>query len=517
MNDPMLFLEDEEDTRAATRSNYKILIVDDEPDVHEVTRLALGDIEYDGMGVEFLDAYSAAEAREILEEYPDIALILLDVVMESDHSGLEFVRHVREQKRNHFVRIVLRTGQPGQAPERKVILDYDIDDYKEKTELSAQKLFTTAISALRGYTHIMSLERNRLGLEKIVHASSSLYSMSSLEEFLSGVLQQLEALLCGGDGAFYSKSLGLVGDNQACDVAEQRIIASTGEYADARKQKLREVVEPEILKWIEAAAKKHQSFFLDRSCVLDLFGGDEDGIVYMGDCERELDEVDRDLVRTFSSNAGMALHNLYLRQELDYAQREVLFTLGEIAEFRSNETSRHVARVGKFTELLARLAGLSQEESETLLLASTMHDIGKLAIPDNVLSKPGKLDADEWQIMKTHAELGYKLLSGSKRPLLRAAAIMALSHHERWDGQGYPAGLAGEAIPLYGRLVAIADVYDALSHKRCYKQAWNENDVLKHFQQERGQHFDPHLVDLFLQHQDAFRQILIEYGDRESA
>ncbi len=191
-----------------------------------------------------------------------------------------------------------------------------------------------------------------------------------------------------------------------------------------------------------------------------------------------------------------------LNQEIIDTQRELILTLGEVCETRSHETGMHVVRVAEFSFLMAQLAGC--EDAELIKDASPMHDLGKVAIPDYILNKPGKLSDAEWEIMKTHSELGYQMLSVSQRPLLNMAAIIAHQHHEKWDGNGYPRGLAGEEIHIAGRITAIADVFDALTYERCYKPAWELERVLDLLKEERGRHFDPHLIDLFFDNADSF-------------
>ncbi|MCG8609579.1 MAG: DUF3369 domain-containing protein [Pseudomonadales bacterium] len=188
---------------ADTHKNYwKILIVDDEPEVHSITKVALSEFSYDDKDVEMISAYSGAEAKEVCQNEPDIALIYLDVVMETDTAGLEVVQYIRNELKNNFVRIILRTGQPGQAPEREVIVNYDINDYKEKTLLDSGKLFTSTYSALRAYNDIMNVERSRVmldryrsGLEKVIESTANLFELRSLQNFANGLLVQLGSLL----------------------------------------------------------------------------------------------------------------------------------------------------------------------------------------------------------------------------------------------------------------------------------------------------------------------------------
>jgi response regulator RpfG family c-di-GMP phosphodiesterase len=204
---------------------------------------------------------------------------------------------------------------------------------------------------------------------------------------------------------------------------------------------------------------------------------------------------------------------LALNQEIEATQKEVVFTMGAIGESRSKETGNHVKRVAEYSKLLALKYGLSPSEAELLKQASPMHDIGKVAIPDNILNKPAKFTPEEFEVMKNHASLGFEMLQHSDRELLRAAAIVAYEHHEKWDGSGYPRGVAGEAIHIYGRITAVADVFDALGSDRVYKKAWEDERIFTLFKEERGKHFDPHLVDLFFENIDAILAIRAQFKD----
>ncbi len=196
-----------------------------------------------------------------------------------------------------------------------------------------------------------------------------------------------------------------------------------------------------------------------------------------------------------------------LHEELERTQEEMILRIGEMGEARSQETAQHVRRVAKYSELLGRYYGLDDAEIKRLTVASPMHDIGKVAIPDAILKKPGKLTDEEWEIMKTHAEIGYRLFKDSDKPLMQAAAIIAHEHHEKYDGSGYPRGLKGEEIHIFGRITALADVFDALGSNRYYKKAWSDEEIFAYIRQERGKHFDPKLVDILFEHLDEFLEI----------
>jgi response regulator RpfG family c-di-GMP phosphodiesterase len=196
--------------------------------------------------------------------------------------------------------------------------------------------------------------------------------------------------------------------------------------------------------------------------------------------------------------------SIELYREIEDTQKEVVFTLGMIAEERCNETSTHVKRVAEYSLILSRLAGLSEKEAHEVKYASPMHDIGKIGIPDAILKKSGKLTEEEFETMRSHATIGYEILKHSDKSILKSAAIIAHEHHEKYNGRGYPRGLQGEEIHIYARIVAIADVFDALGSDRIYKKAWPLEEIMNFFEKEKGEHFDPVLTNLFLSNIELF-------------
>jgi len=202
-----------------------------------------------------------------------------------------------------------------------------------------------------------------------------------------------------------------------------------------------------------------------------------------------------------------------LLMEIETTQKEIVFTLGTVGESRSRETGNHVRRVSEYSKLLALYSGVDEEDAEKLRIASPMHDIGKVATPDYILNKPAKLTSSEFEIMKGHSTCGYNILKYSSRPLLKVAAIVAYEHHEKWDGSGYPKGLKGDKIHLFGRITALADVFDALGSDRVYKKAWRDEDIFQYFRDEKAKHFDPELVDIFFKHLDEFLAIRAKFQD----
>lgn len=205
--------------------------------------------------------------------------------------------------------------------------------------------------------------------------------------------------------------------------------------------------------------------------------------------------------------------NLMLSRVVIDTQKETLFALGEIIESRSKETAHHIRRVAEYSRLLAQFYGMSEREQQQIVHASPMHDAGKIAVPDSILNKPGKLTDEEFGTMQNHTRLGWEMLKSSSLEIMQHAATIAYQHHEKWNGKGYPNGLQGEQIAIFSRMVAVADVFDALGSDRCYKKAWPLDKVFGLLKSERGEHFDPLLIDLFFQHAGAFLTIRERYPD----
>ena len=208
---------------------------------------------------------------------------------------------------------------------------------------------------------------------------------------------------------------------------------------------------------------------------------------------------------------------IQLNKDIKDTQKEIIFTMGTIGESRSKETGFHVKRVAEYTKLLALHSGMHEYEAELLKQASPMHDIGKIGIPDAILNKPGRLSDEERKVMNTHAQLGFEMLSHSDKELLQMAAIVAYQHHEKWNGSGYPNALKGEEIHIYGRISAIADVFDALGSDRVYKKAWDDERIFKMFKEESGKQFDPTLIDIFLQHKKEFLEVRDKFKEKGTA
>lgn len=290
-------------------------------------------------------------------------------------------------------------------------------------------------------------------------------------------------------------------------------LAATGSYVDLYSEcafeKLPELVAERCQQVLESRQTTH---FGD---AFVLYSHDEQGVdnlLYVN-LNKQLSELDRQLLEIYMQNIGLTFENLNLLLDVRETSKELVYNLANAVEARSKETGAHVQRVSLISEKLAQLYGLSDFEVNLIKHASPLHDVGKVAIPDSILHKPGKLDAQEWEIMKKHVEYGVNILSKSKRRLFAIAKEIAGTHHEKWDGSGYPMGLKGESIPISGRITGLADVFDALGAKRSYKEPWSDEQIRQEIEAQKGKHFDPRLVDLLFENWQAFIDIRIQHPD----
>jgi signal transduction histidine kinase/CheY-like chemotaxis protein len=365
---------------------WKVAVIDDEPAVHDGTRFALSDYRLNGQGLEILSAYSAAEGRDLMRKHPDVAVVLLDVIMETDTAGLSLVEFIRKDLKNETVRIILRTGQPGQAPERRVIVDYDINDYKAKTELTADKLFTALTAALRSYQQLQRMVETRRGLEIIIEAASALFDFKSMQRLAEGVLTQIASLLnvdCAG----------ILVLREAQNTHETfSVLAGSGCYSRFIGSDVSQILERDLRQLVEEAfARRHHEFSSRRSVLyIKTLSGRE--VVVVLEAARHLSNTDRALVEIFCSRLSIAFDNVILYEQLQRANTRLEDRVAARTQDLTNANRRLTAQ-------WARLRQANSFKSE--ILGTVAHDLknplgvilGRTEILKEMIASVGALDA----------------------------------------------------------------------------------------------------------------------------
>lgn len=494
---------------------WNILVVDDDHYVHVLIKEMLKDFRFEGKSFKVLSAHTCIEALDIITNRRDIALVLLDIFMEEDDSGLKLTKYIREVIGNSATRIVLMTNRGNSQLKEDAILNYDINGYGDKTDLFPGKFYAVIISALRSYRDILHINNNKKIMEQVVKSSSRLFKADSLENFITSTLCSLSSIInlckegdkCNTDGLAALRFF---------DEKAFRIISGFGKYADSKGKKIMDTISEEDFQLVRQAYGEKDHIITESTYTSYYHSSSEaEGIVFL-EIKEGLNHIDRELLSIFNKNILAAFESLCLNKEIEKTQKEILYLLGEVTEARSEETGNHVKRVSEYCRILAEKYGLSKRETMLITMAAPIHDIGKVAIPDKILMKPGKLTPEEFDIVKTHTTIGYNILKNSNRDILKSAAIIAHQHHERYNGKGYPRGLKGEEIHIFGRIAAVADVFDALGSPRVYKKPWVIEDILNYFRQEKGKHFDPVLVDILFDNLDEFLEIKEKYRDEAS-
>ncbi len=490
---------------------WHVLIVDDDKDVHLSTKLIMSGFQFENKAIKFHSAYSGQQARALLQKSQKFSLILLDVVMESDSAGLDLARFIRQQTHNSYSRIILRTGQPGIAPEHSVIRDFDIDGYKSKTELRRADLETTFYTSLRAYRDICLLQQHRKVLKQVISSITNVSEFSNLQKFAEAVLEQLKLVLNITNTKMFVNIEAGIGISKMD--RHLKIFSRQGSKVEVITRGDIDELSDTYKQLFSKALDCKESFQFNNYYVYYHKSENKHDTVFAFRASEAIDYQGIEMINLYLKNVMLSYENLLLNHSLKETQELSISLMGGAMESRSKETGAHVIRVGLFAKTLAQLNGESSTYCESIRLAAQLHDVGKVGIPDNVLNKPGKLDSAEWEIMKTHSQKGWEILNGNPNSTFQMAANLALDHHERWDGNGYPNGKATDEISLEGRITALADVFDALCSSRCYKDSWSIEDAKAEIIRCSGSQFDPNLVDVFETHFDQFEEILKTHPD----
>lgn len=484
MTDHYLFADEPVIAQEGLNERWKILIVDDEPEVHAVTRLALSDFKFLGRGLEFYSAESGEEGCKLMREHPDAAIILLDVVMETDDAGLKVARYIREDLDNHFTRIILRTGQPGQAPERTVIINYDINDYKSKTELTAQKLFTAVMSSLRSYRDIMSIEHSRRGLEKILHSSADLFSEQSMDTFLDGIVQQLSWLIGGVRQVLYAEI------DPERNAEQFMVRAAFGDEADnLLGRPVKAALPIEALRELKAVVASGKGFYSDTTALIfcPSHTRQTGGLLCLTGIARPLSDAERDLLRLFSEQVQVALSNVLREHDCQQFVGELVERVLHLEHHQLLEEGKAQHPAGRVALILADALAVDGKQQEQLALAATlMAIIGRVAEPTLATdSNAGRIYYQRLTRL-THGLKNRGNYAGVI-PLLQAACA---SRYERYDAKGIPGEVAAEQLPIAQQILTLlAIVYAELAASK------QPAATLKQLSAEPEGRFSPQLMD----------------------
>ncbi|WP_426416627.1 HD domain-containing phosphohydrolase [Aestuariirhabdus sp. LZHN29] len=477
---------------------WRVLVVDDDPAIHQVTRMVLGNLKVENRRIELLSAHSGHEARALLKDEPNIAMAFIDVVMETEHAGLDLVRWIREELKNQSIRLILRTGQAGQAPEERVVREYDINGYKEKTDFVANKMISTLYAGIRGYRDITTIQKSLTGLRRLIEASNDMLKIRQLKAFGSAALDNLLTLMELDASALYIA-------HTAADVySENRdlVIACTGKYVSCGNDLNSCDLSPEVRASIRHTFSTRQHTVADHYFTGYYETPHQTASVLYVEHDNYTDHLHVELLDMYTASVSLILENLTSHHEIE---QDLLYIIGGAIESRSPTAGTHTERVAMMSEFIALKLGLSEAFASVIRTAAALHDIGMVTVSESILAVPGPLSEEQRQIVQQHAAAGGELLQRGNGVIAKAGARIARHHHENWDGSGYPDGLQGEEIPIEARIVALTDRIECLSSARPYRPAWSDPDIRQHLKKQRGKEFDPQLAELAEQY---FEQLI---------
>lgn len=353
------------------------------------------------------------------------------------------------------------------------------------------------ITSLRSYRDIITIEENRQVLSKIISSSADLFSSQSSENFIEGIVQQLASLLVGSKDTAYLTSL-VVGPKpiEQYDSTELYVFTGKGDYENKKGNRLEQVITGRELISCQYAYANKTMVFEDEYLVVYCESKTKKGsLLYMLGLPRRLTKTDKDLVNIFSRNVQVAFYNVLLNRDIEDTQREIIECIADTLEANFG-SENHSKRMIKICEVLAGATGPSKKEIKTLCLAVPIHEMGKIRILDNLLRNAGGLNKEEMLKVRYQADIGFNLLKGSDRPLIKVAAMITRDHNEYWDGNGYPKGKSGEEIHIFCRIINIANAFDTMRNKGNCKEAWPLKKVMEVMAAEKGHQFDPKIVEI---------------------
>ena len=494
---------------------WQVLVFDPEGALHAIVSQAVQGETFFGRPVEVLHARDQDTCFDHFKRSDDIAMAIVPLGSESTQSEFDVAHYIRRVLRKHAARLVVNMLHSAYVPDLESLAEYDVDDCLDPQRLSVAHIRSLIQGRLRAYRGILSFDSHRSSLDQVLEAMASNQKSISVDELSDRALFQLVRLFGVESPQLFLVSKPLIFDDEgrakrwlrSTDLRQSVVYSSLGDDAPVA-----DLILDQVGLAIEAQLSMDNQ--VGYAAYNGLAGGIGESVLYVQHGGR-LNDWMRSLLEVFAQSLAVTFEKVILQDSLRNHQKELVYLLGRAVEQRSRETGAHVQRVSQCSAHLAKLVGLPEEIVTLIGLASPLHDVGKLAIPDNILNKPEALTAEEWVVMRTHATHGRDILMESRNPVMQMAARIAYSHHEKWNGSGYPLGLRGKNIPIEGRITALVDVFDALGSRRIYKAAWSREAVESELLKGKGQHFDPVLVDLFLANLPDFEAICAALPDEE--
>ncbi|WP_448204397.1 HD-GYP domain-containing protein [Azospirillum sp. sgz302134] len=485
-----------------------ILVVDPDPTLSGLARSALDGFSLNGTPVEVLTAATADDARAALYAHPNTAVVLLEPVLGGEPaSGLALIETIRKEMGNSRVRIIVCTAHPDRVPEDEVVETHDVSDYRAKDSLTPRALRTAVIARLRAFIGLQAQAAGRKGLARMLVATTGLLEMRTPDVLFPNILPRVVGLLGIGQHAL----LCIQGDTLPRD-RKIRVRASTGRFAKWKDVDVAEIGEPRVAAALERLSPSSETIVEPDFCALRLRAhGGIIGMIYVEGHNNDGTAREWQLLELFRNKCSIAFENALLFEELNTAQKATVLAMGSLAEYKDNAAAGHLQRVERLVGDIARELHaqghfrdeLDEELVEKVGLASLLHDVGMLSVSDETLGIPGELANNDKEMIHRHTTIGYRILSEASVPLrgrsiLSIAAEIARYHHERYDGSGYMEGLRGKAIPISARIMAVADVFDALITDRQYRSAWTLEQAIAWITERAGREFDPVVVEAFV-------------------
>ncbi len=488
-----MHLETQQGNRKAQTATAVIAAHD--PDMHKRIRhaLTMNAALTDRFNV--LSVYDESQLSECLSTDDDLAVLFF--APEDHQKSISEIREIMDLKQT---KVILLITEPARIPSFETLLEQDISDVLNPMTDTNFRLVMAFQSALTAFEMMKKVSMRKKQVAALLDAGDAMLRHQSQDDFLDTLMAVVRHFRSDGyKNEIESVRSGFIAVTSGYAI---NVMTARGEYEQHVGEDITLMPEfTDVFSGQSPTEWKDTIVILDHGILARHIGKDASSSYIFIGCDPT--QIDFGYVHLAMLAYGIVFDNVHLETVTRKTQDEILYLLGKVVETQFEETGGHVRRVSILMSQFAKLVGYAPYDVEVLRLASMMHDIGKIGIPEHILKKPGVLTPLEMDVMRTHAIIGHNILQASDLEVFASAATIALAHHERFDGTGYPNGLAGYDIPRSARMMAIIDVFDAMTHDRVYRKAMPREDVLKHIESERGGHFDPELADIFIKHIDT--------------